>query len=117
MALAVQAAVVLLALVDGPFALRLPIGLVYALAVPGFAVVGLLRLFEPSTEAVLSIMVSIALGTAAAQIGAWLGAYSLGLTLGALSCIATPCLLAQLTVAAGEYDGGAHRQWTRSHWA
>jgi hypothetical protein len=108
-------AVVLLALVDGPFALRLPLGLAYALVVPGFAVVGLLRLFEPTTEAVLSVVVSIALGIAVSQVAAWFDSYSLGVTLAALSVIATPCLALQLE-STSRGEPRPPLQWTRSYW-
>lgn len=114
-ALAAQALVVLLSMADGPIALRLPIGLVYALAVPGFAVVGLLRLSDPTTETTLSIVLSIVLGIAVSQVAAWFGVYSLALTLGVLSAITSPCLFLQLRDA----DLPATRsrvQWTRSRW-
>lgn len=101
-ALAVQAAVVLAVGLDAPFAVRLPLGLLYAGAVPGFAVVGLLRLSEPITEAALSVAVSLLLATAVAQGLVWAGASSLGATLAVLGVVSTAGLAAQLrTVCLG----------------
>lgn len=95
-ALAVQAAVLVAVAVDAPFAARLPLGLLYVAAVPGFAVVGLLRLAEPATEVALSVVVSLLLCTATAQVLVWAGHYSLGATLAVLGVLATSGLVAQL---------------------
>jgi hypothetical protein len=95
-ALAVQAAVLVAVAVDAPFAVRLPLALAYVGAVPGVAVVGLLRLDEPATEVALSVIVSLLLCTATAQVLVWTGAYSLGTTLVVLGVLSTWGLVAQL---------------------
>lgn len=117
-ALGVQAAVLVLAMAGAPFVLRLPLALLYAFGVPGFAVVGLLRLSDPTTEVALSLIASVALGTAAAQLLVWLGLYSLGATLAALAVPTTVGLLAQLRA---EADAPRERRrdllWPRSYWS
>jgi hypothetical protein len=100
LALGVQAAVVLAAMLGPPTVVRLLLGLVYALSVPGFAVVGLLRLGDAATEATLSVALSIALGTAAAQVLVWAGLYSLSAVLGVLTLVSTAGLLVQLRLLA-----------------
>ena len=95
-ALVVQALVVLAAAADAPFATRLPLGLVYACAVPGFAVVGLLRLRDPLAELTLSIVLSLTLGIAAAQLLVWSGHYSLKATLALLGAVTIAGLAGQL---------------------
>jgi hypothetical protein len=95
-ALAVQALVVVAVLADAPIAVRLPLGLLYVFAVPGFAMVGLLRLPEPITELSLSVVMSMVLCTGTAQVLVWSGSYSLGAALGVLGVVTTLCLLLQL---------------------
>jgi hypothetical protein len=116
-ALAAQAVVVLLALLDAPFELRLPFGLAYALAVPGFAVVGLLRLADPATELTLSIVSSIMFCTAAAQTLVWLDAYSLAATLAVLAALVVPCLLLQLRARPAHPELDREALWSRSRWS
>jgi hypothetical protein len=94
-ALAVQVVVVIAWWVGAPFALRLPLGLLYAFAVPGFAVVGLIRLPDLRDAAVLSVAASIGLGIATAQGLAWAGSYSLGAALAVLGAVSTAGLVAQ----------------------
>jgi hypothetical protein len=95
-ALVVQALVVLAVAADGPLAVRLPLSLLYVFAVPGFAVIGLLRLPEPVTEMALSVVVSMVLATATAQVLVWSGSYSLGAALAVLGTLTTLGLLLQL---------------------
>jgi hypothetical protein len=95
-ALVVQALVVLAVAADAPFAVRLPLSLLYVFAVPGFATVGLLRLPEPVTEVALSVVMSMVLSIAAAQALVWADIYSLGATLAVLGTLTTLGLLAQL---------------------
>ncbi len=86
-ALVVQVVVLAGWAVDAPAAVRLPFGLVYLLVVPGFALVGLLRLGDVATEVALSIAGSVALGIATAQVLVWVGAYSVGVALYALGVV------------------------------
>lgn len=95
-ALVVQALVVVAVAADGPFAVRLPLSLLYVFGVPGFALVGLLRLPEPVTEMALSVVVSMVLATATAQALVWSGGYSLGAALAILGTLSTLGLLLQL---------------------
>jgi hypothetical protein len=95
-ALVVQALVVLAVAADGPLAVRLPLSLLYVFAVPGFALIGLLRLPEPVTEMALSVVVSMVLCTATAQALVWSGGYSLGAALAILGALSTLGLLLQL---------------------
>jgi hypothetical protein len=95
-ALFVQVLVVLAVLADAPFAVRLPLSLVYVFAVPGFAAVGLLRLPEPVTELALSVVLSMALTIATAQLLVWSGTYSLGAALAVLGAVTGVGLVAQL---------------------
>jgi hypothetical protein len=97
-ALVVQALVVLAVVADGPFAVRLPVSLLYVFAVPGFAAVGLLRLPEPVTEMTLSVVLSVVLTIATAQLLIWSGTYSLAAALAVLATLTTLGLLAQLYV-------------------
>lgn len=86
-AMVVQAVVIVGWAVDAPGAVRLPFGLVYLLVVPGFALVGLLRLSDVATEVALSVAGSIALGVVTAQTLVWVGAYSLGVALYVLGVV------------------------------
>lgn len=118
-ALGIQGAVVLLALTGAPFELRLPVGLAYVFAVPGFAVVGLLRLSDTTTEGALSLVTSVALVTTTAQVLAWMGVYSLAGTLAVLTFLTTGGLLLQLW-AESLASGGRGRPrviWPRSYWS
>jgi O-antigen/teichoic acid export membrane protein len=72
---------------DAPFALRLPFGLVFMLFVPGFALVGLLRLSDAATELAASVAVSIALGIVTAQSLVWTGTYHPGVALYVLGTV------------------------------
>ena len=94
-AMVVQAVVVVGWLVDAPGAVRLPFGLVYLLVVPGFALVGLLRLSDVATEVALSVAGSIALGVVTAQVLVWAGAYSLGVALYSLGVVSSAGLALQ----------------------
>jgi hypothetical protein len=96
LALAVQVLLVLAVVADAPFAVRLPLGLLYVFAVPGFAMVGLLRLPEPVTELALSVVMSMVLCTGIAQVLVWASWYSLGAALAVLGALTTLCLTVQL---------------------
>lgn len=118
-ALGIQGAIVLLVITGAPFELRLPVGLAYVFAVPGFALVGLLRLSDATTEGALSLVTSVALATTVAQVLAWMGMYSLGGALAALTLLTTACLLLQLraeTQASGD-QGRPKVIWPRSFWS
>lgn len=95
-AFAVQVSVLLAVAVGAPGPVRLVVGLAYVCAVPGFAVVGLLRLGEPATEAALSVVVSLMLCAAAAQLLVWWGLYSLVATLAVLGAVSILGLTGQL---------------------
>ena len=86
-AMVVQAVVIAGWIVDAPGAVRLPFGLVYLLVVPGFALVGLLRLSDAATEVALSVAGSIALGAGTAQTLVWAGAYNQGVALYVLGVV------------------------------
>lgn len=116
-ALGVQGAVILLVAAGAPFELRLPIGLLYAFAVPGFAVVGLLRLPDPMTEIALSLVTSIVLATTAAQMLVWLGLYSLPAAVAVLTVPTTAGLLVQLRTEPRRPSDRRDLLWPRSYWS
>lgn len=109
-----QAGIVLLVATGAPFELRLPVGLLYALTVPGFAVIGLLRLDDPMTELTLSLAMSIALVTAVAQSLVWLNLYSLTTALGTLTLLSTSLLAAQLRLDGRRTDTAGDSSGPRS---
>jgi hypothetical protein len=95
-ALALQVMVLVAVAAGTPTPVRLVVGLLYACFVPGFATVGLLRLPDAATEMALSLVVSLMLCTAAAQVLVWSGLYSLAATLAMLGGLSTLGLLSQL---------------------
>ena len=95
-ALAVQVGALAGFVLDAPVALRLPLGLAFLLLVPGFAVVGLLRLPDVATEVAASVMVSVGMGVATAQGLVWLGAYRPGQALLVLGIVSSGGLVLQL---------------------
>ena len=94
--LVVQAAVLVAVVGGAPFGVRLIVGLAYVCAVPGFALVGLLRLSDPASEVATSLVVSLMVCTATAQGLVWAGRYSLAATLAVLGAVSTLGLLRQL---------------------
>lgn len=108
---------VVLVATGAPFELRLPIGLLYVFFVPGFATVGMLRPSDPTTEAALSVVSSVAICTAVAQGLAWSGRYSLAGTLAVLTFLTTVGLLLQLRAEPTAPGDGNRRLWPRSFWS
>ncbi len=105
-AMALQVAVLVGRAADAPPVLQVPLGVAYVFAVPGFALVGLLRLADPLAEAALSIAVGVAVGIAVSQGLVWWGRYTGGLALGVLTVVATAGLGAQLVGLVAAWSPG-----------
>lgn len=95
-ALALEAVVVVLVALDLSSPVRIVAGTVFVLAVPGWAIVGLLGVRNPTFEWPLAVATSLALATLVAQGLVWAGWWSPFLALTVLAAVATPALLVQL---------------------
>ena len=103
-AMVVQVAVLVGRAAGAPPVLQVPLGVAYVFVVPGFALVGLLRLPDPLAEAALSITVGVAAGIAVAQGLVWWGRYTGGLALGVLTVVTTAGLGAQVVGLVGAWS-------------
>ena len=82
--------------------IRLVLGLALVLVVPGWSVVGLLRLADPMLEAGLTLAVSLALYVVAAQVLLTLHAWHLVALQEAVSVACIPLLLWQIMLPSGD---------------
>jgi hypothetical protein len=98
-ALGLQALVAVLFLAGTTSPLRAALAAAYLLLVPGWAVVGLLRLGDPHLEWPLAVATSVGLGTVVAQGLVWAGLWTPTLALALLAAVATPALALQLRPA------------------
>lgn len=87
-------AALLLADVSSP--IRLVAAVLFVVFVPGYSVVGLLKLHDPATEITVSAGFGLTLGILVAQVLVWMDAYSVGRTFAILATVSTVGLLAQL---------------------
>jgi hypothetical protein len=100
LALAVDALVLYTAVADAHGAARLVLGLAMTLVVPGWSIIGLLRLKDPALEIGLTVAVSLALYTVAAQILMALHAWHLVGLEEAVGVLCVPLLMWQVVTPA-----------------
>ena len=98
-ALVVNALALFSAVADAHGAARLVLGLAMIVVIPGWSIVGLLRLKDPALEIGLSVAVSLALYTVAAQILMALNAWHLGGLQEAVGVCCVPLLMWQVVAA------------------
>ena len=96
MALVVDALVLFSAVADAHGAARLVLGLAMVLVIPGWSIIGLLRLKDPAMEMGLTVAVSLALYTVAAQILLALNAWHLVALEEAVGVLCVPLLMWQV---------------------
>jgi hypothetical protein len=96
LALVVNALALFSAVADAHGAARLVLGLAMIVVVPGWSIVGLLRLKDPALEVGLSVAVSLALYTVAAQILMALNAWHLVGLQEAVGVLCVPLLMWQV---------------------
>jgi uncharacterized membrane protein len=100
--LLVVGVVAVLAGIEVESPLRVAVTLVFVLLVPGYAVVGHLRLADPVSTLMLSITVSLALGALVAQLLVWQESYSAERAFAWLAAISLIGLVTQLAGAPKE---------------
>jgi uncharacterized membrane protein len=96
LALVVDALALYAAVGEAHGAARLVLGLAMVLAIPGWSIVGLLRLKDPALEIGLTVAVSLALYTVAAQILMALNAWHLVALEEAVAVLCVPLLMWQV---------------------
>jgi hypothetical protein len=96
LSLVVDAFVLFLAVADAHGAARLVLGLAMIVAIPGWSIIGLLRLNDPALEIGLTVAVSLALYTVVAQILLALNAWHLVGLQEAVGVLCVPLLMWQI---------------------
>lgn len=96
LALVVNALALFSAVADAHGAARLVLGLAMIVVIPGWSIMGLLRLRDPALEVGLSVAVSLALYTVAAQILMALNAWHLVGLQEAIGVLCVPLLMWQV---------------------
>jgi uncharacterized membrane protein len=105
--LLVVGVVALLAGLEVESPLRVAVTLVFVLLVPGYAVVGHLRLADPLSSLMLSVTVSLALGALVAQLLVWQESYSAERTFSWLAAFSLIGLATQFNGAPRDQRAGS----------